>query len=234
MALLSLHMLLNTTSSGNPHTSQKVLQTSGTYDLLMFEASLSSVPTCYCNSVNSLCLGHTASLCSGVVGESLEQAEGQFFMRDGCHPPPPPPRDRAALLACVRFGTLGLMFYVADGFHYRRMALVNLLLAPFLFVFLLIYFCLKNTERFYHSPGSVGARRWSPLASWQLREFNELPYYVQHRSVIALPSILFTPPPLLPLLHSSSIWRLSVQIPVMLNLCKPGDKEIGRQSKAYY
>lgn len=61
------------------------------------------------------------------------------------------------------------------------MAVVNLALAPFLLIFLLIYFFLRNAERFYHSPSSLGARRWSPLASWRLREFNELPYYVQHR-----------------------------------------------------
>lgn len=63
----------------------------------------------------------------------------------------------------------------------RRMAVINLVLAPFLLVFLLIYFFLRNAERFYHSPNSLGARRWSQLAAWRLREFNELPYYVLHR-----------------------------------------------------
>lgn len=65
--------------------------------------------------------------------------------------------------------------------RFRRMAVVNLILAPFLLMFLLIYFFLRNAERFYHSPNALGARRWSPLAAWRLREFNELPYYVQHR-----------------------------------------------------
>lgn len=69
------------------------------------------------------------------------------------------------------------------AFLSRRMAIANLILAPFLLVFLLIYFFLRNAERFYHSPNSLGARRWSPLAAWRLREFNELPYYVQHRQV---------------------------------------------------
>lgn len=62
------------------------------------------------------------------------------------------------------------------------MAVANLLLSPFLLIFLLIYFFLRNAERFYHSPSALGARRWSPAAAWRLREFNELPYYVQHRS----------------------------------------------------
>jgi len=71
--------------------------------------------------------------------------------------------------------------WVIEGGGDRRMAVVNLLLAPFLLVFLLIYFFLRHAEKFYHSPSSLGARRWSPLASWKLREFNELPYYVRHR-----------------------------------------------------
>lgn len=63
------------------------------------------------------------------------------------------------------------------------MALVNLLLSPFLIAFLLIYFFLRNGEAFYHHPSSLGARRWSALAKWRLREFNELPHLVTHRSV---------------------------------------------------
>lgn len=64
----------------------------------------------------------------------------------------------------------------------RRMALCNLLVSPFLMVFLLIYFFLRNAEKFYHHPSSIGARRWSGLAFWRMREFNELPHYIRHRS----------------------------------------------------
>ncbi len=63
----------------------------------------------------------------------------------------------------------------------RRVAVANLLLAPFLLVFLLIYFFMRNAEKFYHQPSSAGARRWSSLAAWRLREFNELPHYLSHR-----------------------------------------------------
>lgn len=38
----------------------------------------------------------------------------------------------------------------------RVMALCNLAAAPFLLVFLLIYFFMKNAEKFYHHPSSVG------------------------------------------------------------------------------
>ncbi len=64
----------------------------------------------------------------------------------------------------------------------RCMALCNLLVSPFLMVFLLIYFFLRNAEKFYHHPSSIGARRWSGLAFWRMREFNELPHYIRHRS----------------------------------------------------
>ncbi|KAL0047089.1 hypothetical protein WJX82_006349 [Trebouxia sp. C0006] len=65
--------------------------------------------------------------------------------------------------------------------RFRCMALCNLLVSPFLMVFLLIYFFLRNAEKFYHHPSSIGARRWSGLAFWRMREFNELPHYIRHR-----------------------------------------------------
>lgn len=69
----------------------------------------------------------------------------------------------------------------------RRMAVANLVLAPFLLAFLLIYFFMRNAERLYHQPSAAGARRWSPLAAWRLREFNELPHYTAHRRAFACP-----------------------------------------------
>ncbi len=68
----------------------------------------------------------------------------------------------------------------------RLMAVVNLLLAPFVLVFLLIYFFMRNAEKFYHQPSSAGSRRWSSLAAWRLREFNELPHYLTHRFALTL------------------------------------------------
>lgn len=68
----------------------------------------------------------------------------------------------------------------------RLMAVVNLLLAPFVLVFLLIYFFMRNAEKFYHQPSSAGSRRWSSLAAWRLREFNELPHYLNHRCALTL------------------------------------------------
>jgi autophagy-related protein 9 len=63
----------------------------------------------------------------------------------------------------------------------RALAAANLLLSPFLLVFLAVYFFMRNAEKFYHHPGTIGSRRWTSVARWRLREFNELPHYVQHR-----------------------------------------------------
>ena len=67
------------------------------------------------------------------------------------------------------------------GYLRRFMAVMNLLCCPFVLMFLLIYFFMRNAEKFYHHPSSAGARRWSSLAAWRLREFNELPHYLNHR-----------------------------------------------------
>jgi hypothetical protein len=41
---------------------------------------------------------------------------------------------------------------------------------------------MKNTEALYHHPSSIfGARRWSPAAWWRIREYNELPHFINQR-----------------------------------------------------
>ncbi|EFJ46174.1 hypothetical protein VOLCADRAFT_93324 [Volvox carteri f. nagariensis] len=64
----------------------------------------------------------------------------------------------------------------------RAVACANVLLSPFLFMFLLAYFFMRNAERLYHHPGALGSRRWSGLAQWRIRELNELPHYLHHSS----------------------------------------------------
>lgn len=65
--------------------------------------------------------------------------------------------------------------------RFKTMAVINACFSPFLLVFLVIYFFMKNAEAFYHHPSTLGNRRWSPLARWKLREFNELPCFLTHR-----------------------------------------------------
>lgn len=52
--------------------------------------------------------------------------------------------------------------------------LCMLMLSPFLIIFMLMYFFLRNAEQFYHQPSAAGSRRWSNLSKWTFREFNEV------------------------------------------------------------
>lgn len=56
-----------------------------------------------------------------------------------------------------------------------------LLVSPFYFLFMLMYFLMKNGEQFYHRPSTAGFRHWSNLARWTFREFNELDHCLKHR-----------------------------------------------------
>ncbi len=69
--------------------------------------------------------------------------------------------------------------------RFRRLALLNLLMSPFLTVFMVLYFFMRNAERLYHHPSAVGARRWSAEARWQMRELNELPHLLHERLAAA-------------------------------------------------
>lgn len=61
------------------------------------------------------------------------------------------------------------------------MGIINLLLAPFIFVFLLAYFIFQYGEEVYRNPRSIIMRQYTTAARWKLREFNELPHYFDQR-----------------------------------------------------
>lgn len=61
------------------------------------------------------------------------------------------------------------------------MGFIGLILSPFVFIFLLIYFLFKYGEEIRSRPGSFMARQWAPLAKWKFRELNELPHVFQKR-----------------------------------------------------
>lgn len=59
--------------------------------------------------------------------------------------------------------------------------LLNLVLLPFTLLFMVMYFFLKNAEEFHKKGDYLGPRKWSPLALWKFREFNELPHVFDRR-----------------------------------------------------
>lgn len=65
--------------------------------------------------------------------------------------------------------------------RFRWFAVLNFVLAPFIVQFIIIYFFIKNAERFHKDPMQLGNRQWSQYALWRLREFNELPHVFNKR-----------------------------------------------------
>lgn len=61
------------------------------------------------------------------------------------------------------------------------MGVINLVLAPAIFIFLLAYLILRYGEEVYRQPGTLGRRQYTTAARWRLREFNELPHYFERR-----------------------------------------------------
>ncbi|KXS20089.1 APG9-domain-containing protein [Gonapodya prolifera JEL478] len=65
--------------------------------------------------------------------------------------------------------------------RFRMMAVLNLLFAPFVLVFMVLYFFFENAEEYYKNPAALGTRTWTPLARWKFRTFNELSHYFTTR-----------------------------------------------------
>ncbi|GAA0151254.1 hypothetical protein LIER_10012 [Lithospermum erythrorhizon] len=66
----------------------------------------------------------------------------------------------------------------------KRLMLVGFLmlfLSPFLIIFMLVYLFLRHAEQFYNHPSTASSRRWSNLAKWMFREFNEVDHLFKHR-----------------------------------------------------
>lgn len=63
----------------------------------------------------------------------------------------------------------------------KIMAIINLVLIPFLFIYSLVYIVFNYGEKFYKYPNTLGTRQWSLVARWKFREYNELPHNFVNR-----------------------------------------------------
>jgi len=72
---------------------------------------------------------------------------------------------------------------LANGLQKRLtlMAVLNLVFAPFLGLFLLFWGVFERGQEFYKTPTKLTSRRFSHLAKWKFREFNELPHVFYER-----------------------------------------------------
>jgi autophagy-related protein 9 len=62
------------------------------------------------------------------------------------------------------------------------LGMINIIAAPFVFVYLIVYIFFKYTAELRNSGfGTVFDRKWNTLAKWKFREFNELPHIFELR-----------------------------------------------------
>lgn len=69
--------------------------------------------------------------------------------------------------------------------RFQLLAIINLVLTPFIIVFIAVYYLFRYGEELYRSPNSVLQRQFSPWARWNVREFNELEHLLDRRLVAA-------------------------------------------------
>lgn len=59
--------------------------------------------------------------------------------------------------------------------------IINLILSPFICIFVILYFFFRYMEEYRQHPKNVGSRQWNPYSNWILRDFNELPHEFKKR-----------------------------------------------------
>jgi autophagy-related protein 9 len=68
--------------------------------------------------------------------------------------------------------------------------LLNLLLAPFVMSYTVIRWVFEYYQEYQRNPSLLGARRYTPLAQWKFREFNELEHLFDERTRNSYPFAL--------------------------------------------
>eukprot|EP01135_Chromosphaera_perkinsii_P010742 Nk52_evm21s2209 gene=Nk52_evmTU21s2209 len=71
--------------------------------------------------------------------------------------------------------------------RFRTFAVINIVLSPFIAIFLVMFFFFKYAEEIRSKASSAGMRQWANLAKWKFREFNELPHIFQKRMGLSHP-----------------------------------------------
>lgn len=61
------------------------------------------------------------------------------------------------------------------------MGFLNLVFAPFIVLYLVVYSFFRYFEEYRNNPSSIGGRQYTPYAEWKFREFNELPHLFERR-----------------------------------------------------
>ena len=61
------------------------------------------------------------------------------------------------------------------------MAILNMILSPFILGMTIMYLFFRYAQELHSNPRILGSRRYSSLAKWKFRDFNELPHLFQQR-----------------------------------------------------
>lgn len=61
------------------------------------------------------------------------------------------------------------------------MGFINMIFAPFIVGYLLLYYFFRYFEEYHKNPGALGSRQFTRFATWKFRDFNELPHLFEHR-----------------------------------------------------
>ncbi|KAJ2812999.1 autophagy protein atg9 [Coemansia furcata] len=65
--------------------------------------------------------------------------------------------------------------------RFKFMAAINMMFAPFIVLFLILYSFLRYFEELYHEPGTLSSRAFTPYAKYKFRNFNEVPHSFRTR-----------------------------------------------------
>ncbi|KAI9500731.1 autophagy protein Apg9-domain-containing protein [Coemansia spiralis] len=71
--------------------------------------------------------------------------------------------------------------------RFKFMAIINMMFAPFLVVFLVLYSFFRYFEELYNEPGTIMSRAFTPYAKYKFRNFNEVPHSFRRRLSSAHP-----------------------------------------------
>ncbi|KAJ2222228.1 autophagy protein atg9 [Coemansia sp. RSA 485] len=71
--------------------------------------------------------------------------------------------------------------------RFQFMAAINMMFAPFIVVFLVLYTFLRYFDELYHEPGTIMSRAFTPYAKYKFRNFNEVPHSFHRRLSSAHP-----------------------------------------------
>ncbi|KAJ2387587.1 autophagy protein atg9, partial [Coemansia sp. RSA 2603] len=71
--------------------------------------------------------------------------------------------------------------------RFQFMAAINMMFAPFIVVFLVLYSFLRYFDELYHEPGTLTSRAFTPYVKYKFRNFNEVPHSFHRRLSSAHP-----------------------------------------------